>query len=82
MMLVELFSETEFLDIYLTTFFRVSNFGNTFRYEAHFFLENLQNLILMTKCKNAKKKKKIGKKIVSIKKGVLVMSSQYFQKQF
>ena len=59
MMLVELFSETEFLDIYLTTFFRVSNFGNTFRYEAHFFLENLQNLILMTKmqkCKNAKKK--------------------------
>ena len=55
MMLVEGSSQIEFLDIYLTTSFKVSKIGNT---SAYFFLENVQHLISISKMQ-----KEIPKKI-------------------
>ena len=49
LLLVEVSPERNFLDIYLTTFFRVHNSGNTSAMRVIFFDENVQNLTLISK---------------------------------
>ena len=45
MLLLQRFSETNILDIYLTTFFRVLKFEKTSAMRLNFFFENVQNWI-------------------------------------
>ena len=45
MLLFEVSLKEDFLDIYLTMFLGVCNFGNTPAMKVIFFLENIQNLI-------------------------------------
>ena len=56
MVIVETSSERDFLDSYLTTFFRVEKFKNTIARRVIFFLKMFK---IEPKFKNKKKKKKV-----------------------
>ena len=75
----------DLLDIYLTTFFGVRNFGNTSGMRVFFFKKNAQNLMYISKMQKEIEKlifvseiipSQLAALIVAIKKRVLVISSQ------
>ena len=81
--------EGDFLEIWLTTFYGVRNFGKTSAIRMILFFQNIQDLIKISKVEEQIEKNFFVSgmiasdrlsEVTSIKKGILAIASQYVNK--